>query len=624
MSVGEKWWMGAAVISIVGLWLLYRFANQKSWNSLARFASAHLLSQLTANVSLTKRRIKQILTMMGIALCLLSLARPQWGFRWEETKRKGVDLLFAVDTSKSMLAPDVNPHRLARAKLAVLDLLEKLPGDRVGLIAFSGSAFLQCPLTLDYDAFRRSVEALDTNIIPKGGTNIAAAIQEAEAAFRLGSPTHKILILITDGEDLQAGGIISAQKAAENGVKVFTVGVGTSAGDLIPLANAPGEFLKDDKGAVVKSRLDETTLRQIADVTSGLYQPLGQRGEGLEWIYQHGLAALPKQELSSRMARIPLERFQWPLGIAIGLLIFEFLMSDRRRLEDRGTRKFLFWKSKGLTLLLVFATCSVFASPQSAERAYQKKDFNKAFQEYKTAAEKNSKKAELHFNAGSSAYRLNKFDDAAAAFQRALQTDNIPVQQQSFYNLGNTQYRIGQQTEKTDVSHTIQTWQQALKSYESALSLKSDDADAKYNYEFVKKKLEELQKKEEEKKKQEEEKKQEEKDKKDQEQKDEENKDGKKDQQDPKDKQQQEAKNQEQKKPQPPESKKEEGKQDPKGMGNDGKDKAKPEEPRPLPGQMTQEEAKSLLDSLKDDEKKMPVAVESGQQGVEDTPAKDW
>lgn len=624
MSFGQEWWGAVALFSVAALWLLYRFANQKSWNSLAQFASAHLLAQLTANVSLSKRRIKQILTIVGIALCFLSLARPQWGFRWEETKRKGVDLLFAVDTSKSMLAQDVNPHRLARAKLAVLDLLEKLPGDRVGLIAFSGSAFLQCPLTLDYDAFRRSVEALDPTIIPKGGTDISAAIKEAETAFRLGSPTHKILILITDGEDLQAGGITSAQKAAENEVKIFTVGVGTSSGELIPVINAAGgtEFLKDDKGTVVKSRLDESTLRHIAEVTGGLYQPLGQKGEGLEWIYQHGLASLPKQELSSRMARIPLERFQWPLGIAIALLIIEFLMSDRRGdPQNRAGRKLLFWKSKSmpkavLPLLLLAITTPAFASPQSAEKAYQKKNFDKAYQEYKSSSEKNPKKPELHFNTGSSAYRLNRFEDASAAFQRALQTDNIPVQQKAFYNLGNTQYRIGQKTEKTDVSHTIQTWQQALKSYESALSLKSDDADARYNYEFVKKKLEELQKKEEEKK--EEEKK-----------KEEQNKDQKKeekDQKDQKDQQQQDAKNQEQSKPQSSEPKKEEEKDESQAKGNEGKEKekAKPEEPRPLPGQMTQEEAKNLLDSMRDEEKKMPVAIESGKQGVEDVPVRDW
>ena len=143
-----------------------------------------------------------MLFILGVFCLFVALARPQAGYEWQETHRKGLELLFAVDTSKSMLAQDVKPDRLSRAKLAVHDLVDKLDGDAVGLVAFAGNAFLQCPVTLDYDAFRESLDALDTKVIPRGGTDIAAAIREAEAVFKTRTAAEKILVLITDGEDL--------------------------------------------------------------------------------------------------------------------------------------------------------------------------------------------------------------------------------------------------------------------------------------------------------------------------------------------------------------------------------------------------------------------------------------
>ena len=175
-----------------------------------------------------RRRVKRALVIAGVACLAVALARPLAGFRWEEARRKGLDLMFAVDTSKSMLAQDVKPDRLTRAKMAVEDLLEKLDGDRVGLVAFAGNAFLQCPLTLDYDAFRQSLDALDTKIIPRGGTDIASAIQETEAALEGNGNDERILVLLTDGEDLEGSALDAARAAAKNGLKIFTVGVGST------------------------------------------------------------------------------------------------------------------------------------------------------------------------------------------------------------------------------------------------------------------------------------------------------------------------------------------------------------------------------------------------------------
>lgn len=643
MKFDQPIWLVITLVSIPSLIWVFRRFDRARWIALTKFASEHLLQKLTATVSSRLRFMKRWLLILSIGLGFFSLARPQFGFRWEEAKRKGIDILFAVDTSRSMLAQDVSPDRLTRAKLAVLDLLANLQGDRVGLIAFAGTAFLQCPLTLDEDAFRQSLEALDTNVIPKGGTNIASAIQEAEAAFSLGNTNHKVLVLLTDGEDLEANGIIVAKEVAKQRIRIFTVGVGTTRGELIPVRQESGgvEFLKDEKGLVVKSRLDESTLQQIAEATGGFYEPLGQRSEGLEAVYKRGLEPIPKQELSSYMNKVYLERFQWPLALALFCLVLEMLLGNRRgsskfRVQSSKWKLFEITKPVLSAVFLIAISDSGFveASPQYAERAYRQGKFQEAFSQYKLAAEKTPKKPELQFNLGSAAYKTGQFTEAAAAYQKALHTGNIPLQQQVFYSLGNTEYRLGQQTEKTNPKQTVQFWKQALQSYENAIKLKADDADAKFNDEFVKKKLAELEKQQKQQQ---------------QQQSKQENSD-QKNPQNPSGKDQQDQKDQFEKKP-PLEAKKDQKSQPSQSPQNQGSDRKKsdqeklqplhtdsnkkqPEprqlqdekEPPLLPGQMSKEEAKNLLDSLKGDERKAPLlpATLKNQERSEEAPKRDW
>ncbi|MBI4025046.1 MAG: VWA domain-containing protein [Verrucomicrobia bacterium] len=678
VQFAEPLWLVAALVALpAAAWAFRRF-NQARLAALCRFAAPHLIESLTAGVSLARRSVKRRLLLTGLGLCFLALARPQVGFRWEETKRKGIDILFAVDASRSMLARDVTPDRLTRAKMAVLDLLDKLEGDRVGLIAFAGTAFLQCPMTLDYDAFRQSLDALDTRVIPKGGTDLSSAIREAEEAFSMGQQNHKILMLITDGEDLEAGGIAAARKAAEKELKIFTVGVGTSSGEIIPVRSESGstEFVKDEKGEMVKSRLDESTLRQIAEVTGGFYEPLGQQAQGLEAINDRGLASIPRQDLTSRMNKVYLDRYQWPLALGIVCLALEMLIGERRRNWNfkfpsrngadpiparsprfaalrRGSQRRVppvadsshggrtgganlkFWKQSQMVLMIFSIFCAshaslLNASPQSAERAYRQSRYSDALSQYKTAAEKKPKQAELQFNLGASAYRVSEFEEAASAFQKALQTGDTQLQQHAFYNLGNAQYRVGQPTEKTNPQQTIQQWQQALQSYDHALKLKPDDADARFNYELVKKKLEQLQKQQpkDDQKKQD----------KEQNPQDSSSKDhSKPDQQnpastDPKDSSgRPDSKEPRQEHGSPPPKGANDQKQDqagkpPQSEKKPGKEAPSETEPRRLPGQMTREEARNLLDSLKGDERKMPAApMPVGNQAPpEDATKRDW
>jgi len=568
------WLIVIAVAIPLLIWAFRRFDRIRA-EALKHFAAPHLLEMLTANVSVGLRSVKRWLFALVIVLCLVALARPQAGFRWQEVKRKGIDILFAIDTSKSMLAQDVNPDRLTRAKLAVTDLVEKLQGDRVGLIAFAGSSFLQSPLTLDYDAFRQSLDALDTGIIPKGGTDIATAIREAESAFSLGGQNHKILVILTDGEDLEANGIAAAKQAAKNGMRIFTVGVGSSGGELIPIPGESGgiDFLKDAQGKPVKSKLDDSTLRKIAEAAGGSYEPLGRQGEGLDTLYERTLSQIPKQELSSRMNKIYTERFQWPLALAVLLLVIESMLGDRR-----SARKLKFeisklkWARAAGAFVLLALAAPAWASPQSAEKAYQSGKFPEAVSDYKAAAEKNPGKPELVFNTGAAAYKSGAFAEAAAAFQKSMKTDQVELQQQAFYNLGNTQYRIGQQTEKTKPEQTIQAWQQALGSYESAMGLRKDDADAKFNYEFVKKKLEELQKQQEQEKKQDQKDQKDQKDQQKNEQKDQQKDQQKNDQKDQQnDQQKKDEKKDQQEKDQQKDQKKDQGQKD-ENKPQDGSD----------------------------------------------------
>lgn len=489
MSLASPPWLLATLAAIVALLLLWRAADRRRRAALAAFAAPQLLGDLTATLSPRRRAAKRALIAVGVGLAGLALAGPQLGFTWEETRRRGIDVLIALDTSRSMLAQDVAPNRLERAKLAVRDLLAKLGSDRVGLIAFAGSAFLQVPLTLDHAAFLESLDALQPGVIPAPGSDIASALATAEKALATEQRNVKILVLISDGEDLGGGALAAAKQAAEAGIRVFTVGVGSDTGELIPLPSADGgtEFLKGPDGQYVKSRLDADTLRQVAELTGGFYEPLGRRGEGIEAIYERALAPLPKEELASRMRRVPIERFQWPLALAILLLAIEPLVRERRS-RRRG--------DAALVLALLVLAASVVpadaASVREAQRLYEQGEYEQALEEYRAAVGE-SPTPQVEFNLGAAAYKAGEFGDAAAAFARALGSDDPALQEQGFYNLGNAQFRLGQQMVEKSPQQTMQAWQQALDSYDQALALDPEDQDARFNREYVQRALEQLQ-----------------------------------------------------------------------------------------------------------------------------------
>ena len=687
MQFAHSIWLiaGLAACTILGFGF-YHF-QKKGQAALQRFAAGHLMGKLTESVSPGRRMTKRILLIIAVASIFVALARPQVGFQWKEVKRKGIDILMAVDTSKSMLANDVQPNRLERSKLGIMDFVSRLEGDRVGLVPFAGTAFLMCPLTLDYDAFRQSLHALDTGIIPQGGTDIASAIREAELAFS-NDANHKILVLVTDGEDLEGKALNAAREAAQKGLTIYTVGVGTPAGELIPLKRrGKGSFVKDDQGQLIKSRLDEKMLQNIAETTGGQYEPLGQQAEGLDAIYKQKLSLVPKHELSERMQRVPVDRFEWPLLLALILLVVEFAISDRKprrkrvpviRTADRRLLK----GAKGVQtaslalMLMAFLLVSqnAYASPRSAEKAYNRGEYSLAAKEYKAAAKKAPDKAQLQFNLGAATYKEKKYKEALVAFQTAMKVQEIPLQNKAYYNMGNTLYRQGEETEKSKPQDTIKHWEESIKAYEGALKLDPNDQDARFNQEYVKKKLEALKKKQNKKqnnqsckannkKKDKDQKKNKNKNQDKKQSKNQKKNKGQKGQNKPqgeqkddqqKDRDHQKDNNQEKAKSRPDKKKQEQGdkntaqakakenkkdKQDHSTAGSSaGKTKqmkskekaqespAKRAERRRRPGQMTKEQAQNLLDSLKGEEKATPmIAGNRGKgKGRQDKERRDW
>jgi len=321
-------WLLAVVPAAAGFFVS---ALRRRREALQQFAEARLLRALVPDLDDRRQRWRAGMLVAVLALMLLALAGPLWGFHWEEVHREGVDIIVALDTSRSMLAEDVKPNRLERAKLAVEDLVKQLHGDRIGLIAFAGSAFVQCPLTLDYDAFAVSLHAVTVGIIPKGGTALAEAIGSGVEAFEGHQGKHEALILITDGEDHEGRIDDATKQAADRGIKIYTVGIGTPDGDLIPITvQGQQTFLKDRKGQVVKSRLDDETLKTIATTTGGAYVHASGPNLGLDEVYNDYIGKMEKRELKSAMERRFEERFQIPLLVAVALLAIEPLVGERR------------------------------------------------------------------------------------------------------------------------------------------------------------------------------------------------------------------------------------------------------------------------------------------------------
>ena len=470
------WFWLLAAIPLAAI--LFLWSHRRGRELVSKIVAPRLREQLAGSVSPLRRTVRAALMLTALVFAALALAQPRYGFIEKETKQKGRDVIVAIDTSRSMMATDVSPTRLARAKLFTQDLVRLMQGDRVGLIAFAGSAFLQAPLTLDYSAVTNSLDELDTDLIPVGGTNLAAAINAALEAFGKAEGNTRALVVLTDGEELDADGIAAAKRAAQEGIRIFTVGIGSPEGSLIPIRLDDGQpdFVRDKDGKPVTSKLDESRLREIAAATGGFFIPIGP--EAARDIFEKGIVPMELSESGVFNARQPIERYQWPLAVASILLALSLLPGDRRRRL-----------AKTSAVLIAFLPN---AQAQSGLEEFNSGDFSKAGAVFEDKLQAQPGSRELQFNAGAAAYKSGDLENAATYFTEALLSSNPKLREAAAYNLANTLVRKGEAAAEPEAKKT--NWKNAIEQYDEALQLNPDNNFAKENRELVKKLIEDLEK----------------------------------------------------------------------------------------------------------------------------------
>lgn len=313
--------------------IFFIFAGINKRKKIEKFGDPVLVEKLSSSKSITKERMNKVLIIIAASFLVLTLARPQIGGRLTMAKRYGVDIMIAIDTSLSMLAQDIKPSRIEKAKLEISSLIDKLKGDRVGILTFAGNSFMQCPLTLDYSAAKMFLSIIEPGMMPRPGTAIGDAIKTAIKGFSKKERKHKVLILLTDGEDHDTNPAEAASEAKKNGIMIYTIGIGTKKGEPIPIIDGSGKvngYKKDKTGEVVMTRLDEGILQKIALITDGKYYHATASEFELDKIYDE-ISKMDKKELSSRLFTQYEDRFQYFLGIALILLCVEFMIGDRKR-----------------------------------------------------------------------------------------------------------------------------------------------------------------------------------------------------------------------------------------------------------------------------------------------------
>lgn len=323
-------WLIPALIAVV-------FGYQRRMYVLKKTINQSLWSQIVPGLSRGRRIWKYILILAVLLCVIVAILRPQYGARFEKIERKGNDIYIALDLSNSMFAQDIKPSRLVHAKREILGLLDELKGDRIGLISFAGEAFIQCPLTFDYAALTMYLDFMQPELMPVPGTDIATAIKKARLSFKKTSQDqNKILILLTDGESFENDPLASAKVAAEQGVTIYTIGIGSPKGEPIPMYNENNKltgYKKDKDQQIILSKLNENELMQIAAVTNGQYFNSSLGSFVMDKVYQD-ISASETARLEESLLKINIDRYQWFLALALLFLIIDTLLSEHKKVKE--------------------------------------------------------------------------------------------------------------------------------------------------------------------------------------------------------------------------------------------------------------------------------------------------
>ena len=540
--------------------LLYFFVLFWKKRTIKKIGDERLVKEMIRNYSPQRFALKFIIVVVAFAATVLAFANPRSKTGTEKVNRNGIDVMIALDVSKSMLAQDIKPTRLDRAKQLLSKLIDKLSNDRIGIVLFAGRAYQQMPLTGDHGAAKMYLSAASPDVVPTQGTVIADALNMCDGAFNGKEKKYKSVILISDGEDHDEGAIKAAEKMAGEGIVVNTVGIGSPTGSTI-IDETTNEPKKDNNGNTVITKLNEQELRDIATKGNGIYQLFTNTDEVVTTLDAR-LSTMDQRTVTEDSLVNYKSYFQWLVGLALVLLVIELILSERRKPSvssfSATVRKVAFLLIACCLLPGVSFSQNENSLIKKGNESYSKKEYDKAITDYKKVTEKNPANATAQFNLGNALYKNKKADEAIAAYENVLSNSNSKDDRsRTFYNKG-----VVLQNDKK--------LPECIEAYKNALKLNPDDEDARQN---LQKALQQLK----------------------QQQKEKENKEPKK----------------------PKEDKKQQDKQKPK---EDQKD----QQPKPQPSKLTKQDAEEKLKALLQQEKNLQEKLKKMSEASPGRPEKDW
>ena len=454
-------------------WMLERQQRKR----LKQFGDLALLKEMAPEVSRWRPTAKFWMLQAALAMLIVMMARPQMGMRISNDKRTGIETIIAMDISNSMLAQDVEPSRLDRTKMMVENLVDNFSDDKIGLIVFAGDAFVQLPITSDYVSAKMFLSDIDPSLIATQGTDIATAINMAAGSFTQQQGVGKAIIVVTDGEDHEGGALEAAKDAKKKGMRVYVLGVGSDKGAPIPLGN--GEYMKDNTGNTVMTRLNEEMCRQIAEAGGGAYIHVDNNSNAQQQL-DNELAKLSKKEMQSTVYSEYDEQFQAFGCIAILLLILEICVFERK--NPIAKRINLFGKRQRAATLILLLLVSTLSMAQKSDRNYIRQG-NKSFRAgqfdqsevaYRKALEKNPRNPQAHYNLGNSLMAQKKDSAAIQSLQKSTETETSKTRKaMAFHNIG-------------VICQQHKMYGEAIEAYKSALRLNPKDDTTRYNLELCK------------------------------------------------------------------------------------------------------------------------------------------
>jgi len=550
---------GLAALPLLAL-LFYTLVIWKK-RTRARIGDPTLVGQLVKSFSPLRFGIKATLALLGLAGVVMGAANFQRPGAMQNVKRQGVDVMLVLDVSKSMLAKDIKPSRLEKAKQLLIRLNDKLESDRIGLVLFAGRAYLQMPLTTDHGAARMYIQDASPDVVPTQGTVIAEALKMANTSFNSKERKYKAVLLVSDGEDHDPEASAVAKTLASNGVMINTVGIGSPEGSPI-VDPTTGELKKDEQGNTVISKLNEPELQQLADATHGHYIRLDNVDDALITEAQQ-LEGVEKKALSDAEFIDYKSYFQWFLGIALVLLLVEYFLPERRRRQQLRMANPVRAGGAIIGVLLMGASLTSSAQTQngdaqirSGNRYYKKKQLDQAQQQYEEAARKAPENPTANYNLGNAQFRKNNYADAANSYNNSVEHagDDKTMQERGLYNKGVALIK------QKKLQESIEAWKKALR-------LDANDEDARENLQKALMQLKQQQQQQ-----QQEKKKEEKKDKKDE----------KKDQQE------------------------------------------QPQQPKPQPSRLNKQQVEQYLKTLQQKEKEIQDKMNQSKVKAPSQPDKDW